>query len=235
MFLSVNLEFLNFQVCLNLHHLIEFTIKIIFLFHFKLAVTVCNLNPVHKTRFCESKNISKPENVEKILCASLDSLMEVCNVYKLLEDLVADGEKICKGTDTKRKKGGIKRIRPPFNRTSNRRKPINTSSTFVQMNDDDPFLDKCSEYIMDKLSDLESSNEIQNVEKKQRNRRQINFRSIFKVIRALSTGQFNSFREILEVFGISGNYLIQIVLIVLIAYNVDIFCFHHFSSFHLIR
>lgn len=187
------------------------------------AVTVCNLNPVHKTRFCSAKNISKPENIEKILCASLDSLMEVCNVYKLLEDLVAQGEKICKGNDSgKRRKGGLPK-RKPFNRTSAsgppKRRPNMTSSTVVQLDDDDPFLNKCGEYILDKLAEMETfespidlqvdSKAKSKVKSKDetnhhRQKRQINFRNIFRVIRALSTGQFNSFSEIFSIFGISG-------------------------------
>ena len=129
--------------------------------------------------------------------------MEVCNVYKLLEDLVIEGEKICKGTESKRRKGGgLKR----FNRTgSNRRKPNMTSSTIVQLDDDDPFLNKCGEYILDKLSELEPAYE---QGERKRQKRQINIRSIFRVIRALSTGQFNSFREIFEVFGISGKFFL---------------------------
>lgn len=166
------------------------------------AVTVCNLNPVHKTRFCSAKNISKPENIEKILCASLDSLMEVCNVYKLLEDLVAQGEKICKGNDGGKRRKGVPK-RKPFNRTSPnapKKRPNMTSSTLVQLDDDDPFLNKCGEYILDKLAELETFESKAN----RRQKRQINFRSIFRVLRALSTGQFNSFSEIFSIFGISG-------------------------------
>ena len=164
---------------------------------------------MHKTRFCRTKNINKPENIEKILCASLDSLMEVCNVYKLLEDLVAEGEKICKNNENKRRKGGIPK-RKPVNRTttinSNKRKPASsnlTASTIVQLDEEDPFLNKCGEYIMDKLSEFDGFDSIA-IKKGGRQKRQINFRSIFRVIRALSNGQFNSFSEIFAVFGISG-------------------------------
>lgn len=134
--------------------------------------------------------------------------MEVCNVYKLLEDLVAEGETICRGTENKRRKGGgIKR--KPLNRTGgpNKKRPNMTSSTVVQFDEEDPFLNKCGEYIMDKLSELDPAYELQGERKRQK--RQINLRSIFRVIRALSTGQFNSFREIFEVFGISGDFLIS--------------------------
>lgn len=127
--------------------------------------------------------------------------MEVCNVYKLLEDLVAQGEKICKGSDGKRRKGAPKRKQ--FNRTTvngPKRRPNMTSATVVQLDEDDPFLAKCEEYLMDKLAELEPFDAKTN----KRQKRQINFRNLFRVLRALSTGQFNSFSEIFAVFGISG-------------------------------
>ena len=130
--------------------------------------------------------------------------MEVCNVYKLLEDLVAQGEKICKGNDSKRRKGVPKR-KPPFNRTTAsggpKKRPNMTSATVVQLDDDDPFLNKCEDYIMNKLAELEP---VVDSKTNRRPKRQINFRNIFRVLRALSTGQFNSFSEIFAIFGISG-------------------------------
>lgn len=47
------------------------------------AVTVCNLNAVHRGRFCTSKNVKKPENVAKILCANLGDLLDSCEVSKV--------------------------------------------------------------------------------------------------------------------------------------------------------
>ena len=62
------------------------------------GVTVCNLNPVHRGRFCSSKEIEKPENVEKILCATLTDLFEVCKITESLKDLVDEGRLICTGS-----------------------------------------------------------------------------------------------------------------------------------------
>lgn len=132
--------------------------------------------------------------------------MEVCNVYKLLEDLVIEGEKICKNNDNKRRKG----IKPSFNRFNRtkptKKKPNITSSTIFQFDEDDPFLNKCADYITDLTSDKfdPNDNELNSNINRRRQKRQINFRSIFRVIRALSTGQFNSFSEIFQIFGISG-------------------------------
>ena len=74
------------------------------------AVTVCNLNPVHRGRFCTS-DLEKPANIEQILCSSLSDLFEVCKITEALEDLVQDGKDICEGkkSDKKSKKRGFKR------------------------------------------------------------------------------------------------------------------------------
>lgn len=116
------------------------------------------------------------------------------------------GETICKGNDNKRKKG----VKPSFNRFNRTRptkkKPQNlTSSTILQFDENDPFLNKCADYLLDLTDklDLSDANDL-NVNLNRRQKRQINFRSIFRVIRALSTGQFNSFSEIFQIFGISG-------------------------------
>lgn len=78
------------------------------------AVTVCNLNPVHRERFCSS-DLEKPENIDKILCSSLTDLFEVCKITEALEDLVQEGKDICEGkkADKKTKKRGFKKPRSP--------------------------------------------------------------------------------------------------------------------------
>lgn len=81
------------------------------------AVTVCNLNPVHRGRFCSS-DLPKPENIQMILCSSLTDLFEVCRITESLEDLVQEGRDICtgkKGNDKKKKSNrrGIKRPKSP--------------------------------------------------------------------------------------------------------------------------
>jgi hypothetical protein len=48
------------------------------------AVTVCNLNSVHRGRFCNNKRVEKPENVAKILCANLGDLLDSCEISKVL-------------------------------------------------------------------------------------------------------------------------------------------------------
>ncbi|RWS27383.1 amiloride-sensitive sodium channel alpha subunit-like protein, partial [Leptotrombidium deliense] len=62
------------------------------------AVTVCNLNPVHRGRFCSNMNIEKPPQVETILCATLDTVLEVCEISKTLESLLEEGKEICLGS-----------------------------------------------------------------------------------------------------------------------------------------
>ena len=47
------------------------------------AVTVCNLNAVHRGRFCNNKDIEKPHNVAKILCANLGDLLDSCEISKV--------------------------------------------------------------------------------------------------------------------------------------------------------
>ena len=47
------------------------------------AVTVCNLNAVHRGRFCNNKQIEKPQNVAKILCANLGDLLDSCEISKV--------------------------------------------------------------------------------------------------------------------------------------------------------
>ena len=47
------------------------------------AVTVCNLNAVHRGRFCNNKEIEKPHNVAKILCANLGDLLDSCEISKV--------------------------------------------------------------------------------------------------------------------------------------------------------
>lgn len=69
------------------------------------GVTICNLNPVHRGRFC-SKEIEKPDNIRRILCASLMDLFEVCKITEALEQLVDDGRKICEGGKSRRGGGG---------------------------------------------------------------------------------------------------------------------------------
>lgn len=52
------------------------------------AVTVCNLNAVHRGRFCNTKNVKKPEVVSKILCANLGDLLDSCEISKVSDKLI---------------------------------------------------------------------------------------------------------------------------------------------------
>lgn len=44
------------------------------------AITICNLNPVHRGRFCAAEHIDKPDLVKNILCANLGDLLNACKV-----------------------------------------------------------------------------------------------------------------------------------------------------------
>ena len=94
------------------------------------AVTICNLNAVHRGRFCFNKRIDKPSNVEQILCASLNDLLEVCKISDALDELVIEGEKICtNGKSRARKVSPVADIRPktrPRPQFNNRRRPVTT-------------------------------------------------------------------------------------------------------------
>ncbi|KAI1292797.1 Degenerin mec-4 [Halotydeus destructor] len=92
------------------------------------AVTVCNLNAVHRGRYCSNKDIMKPENIEKILCASLNDLLDVCKIHEVLDDLVKEGERICLGKKKERRKGArktTKGTRKPGTRSPRRTGPGN--------------------------------------------------------------------------------------------------------------
>lgn len=77
------------------------------------AVTVCNLNPIHRGRFCSSSDIAKPENIDKIICTDLTDLFQVCKITESLRDLVDDGRAICEGSGSA---SGSRRRRRPRNR-----------------------------------------------------------------------------------------------------------------------
>ncbi|RWS14312.1 amiloride-sensitive sodium channel alpha subunit-like protein [Dinothrombium tinctorium] len=61
------------------------------------GVTVCNLNPVHRGRFCSNEDIEKPIQVETILCATLETVLEVCEISKTVDSLLEEGAEICTG------------------------------------------------------------------------------------------------------------------------------------------
>lgn len=44
------------------------------------AITICNLNLVHRGRFCSAKHIDKPEIIENILCAKIGDTLNQCNI-----------------------------------------------------------------------------------------------------------------------------------------------------------
>ena len=61
------------------------------------AVTVCNLNPVHRHRFCTYDRLEKPRSLHLVLCSSMSDLLRVCNVTRDLHRLVQQGKRICEG------------------------------------------------------------------------------------------------------------------------------------------
>lgn len=96
------------------------------------AVTVCNLNPIHRGRFCSSNDISKPENIDKIVCTDLTDLFEVCKITESLKDLVEEGRAICEGTSSNsgssRKKQNRKLATPKKRKTQNTTSNSNTNT-----------------------------------------------------------------------------------------------------------
>lgn len=44
------------------------------------AITICNLNLVHRSRFCAAKNVEKPEIIENILCAKIGDMLNQCKI-----------------------------------------------------------------------------------------------------------------------------------------------------------
>lgn len=47
------------------------------------AITICNLNLVHRGRFCAAKDIEKPEIIENILCAKIGDMLNQCEISKV--------------------------------------------------------------------------------------------------------------------------------------------------------
>ena len=279
-------------------------------------MTVCNLNPLHRGRFCRAQ-LPKPPALQQVLCASLDSLMQVCGIYELLNQLVTQGERICNaGTSGGRRRHpdrGKKQnttsstvARPSKQKPSknedkkrrpyrNKKKPLRNqendgkskrldsingeeqgysmtgtesaapsdkeeksddfddnlgdlkmeeekrTNLVSKLNLDDNFWGEIEAVLNEKPSELErliqhgletdAKEEFQNnseledegdsaqtenknkrkspiVNKSQQNQkrspRQINYRTIFRVLHSLVTGRFSSFRQILEMFGITG-------------------------------
>lgn len=59
------------------------------------AVTICNLNLVHRGRFCASKEIDKPEIIENILCANIGDLLNSCEISNMMDELLEKGQETC--------------------------------------------------------------------------------------------------------------------------------------------
>ena len=59
------------------------------------AVTICNLNLVHRGRFCASKEIDKPEIIENILCANIGDLLNSCEISNMMDELLVKGQETC--------------------------------------------------------------------------------------------------------------------------------------------
>lgn len=89
------------------------------------AVTVCNLNPIHRGRFCSAADIFKPESIDKIVCTDLTDLFQVCKITESLRDLVEDGRAICEGTGSSGSRG---RRRPRTRKVTTRRRPSTEAS-----------------------------------------------------------------------------------------------------------
>lgn len=61
------------------------------------AITICNLNPVHRGRFCSLREseIEKPSDVDQILCANLDKMLDLCEISGFLNEILDEGRNIC--------------------------------------------------------------------------------------------------------------------------------------------
>ena len=59
------------------------------------AVTICNLNLVHRGRFCAAKDLDKPEIIENILCANIGDLLNTCEISKMMDELLEKGQETC--------------------------------------------------------------------------------------------------------------------------------------------
>ncbi|KAF7495560.1 Amiloride-sensitive sodium channel subunit gamma [Sarcoptes scabiei] len=70
------------------------------------AITICNLNLVHRSRFCASKHLKKPEVIENILCAKIGDMLNQCKIPSLMEDLMHRGETICELKQTRSARRG---------------------------------------------------------------------------------------------------------------------------------
>ncbi|KAH7643354.1 amiloride-sensitive sodium channel alpha subunit-like protein [Dermatophagoides farinae] len=70
------------------------------------AITICNLNLVHRSRFCAAKNVEKPEIIENILCAKIGDMLNQCKISNMMEDLMDQGESICGLKKTSSEPGG---------------------------------------------------------------------------------------------------------------------------------
>lgn len=44
------------------------------------AITICNLNLVHRGRFCAANHIEKPEIIDNILCAKIGDMLNECKI-----------------------------------------------------------------------------------------------------------------------------------------------------------
>lgn len=44
------------------------------------AITICNLNLVHRGRFCAAEHIEKPEIIKNVLCVNIGDLLNSCKI-----------------------------------------------------------------------------------------------------------------------------------------------------------
>uniref|UniRef100_T1KCT8 Uncharacterized protein n=1 Tax=Tetranychus urticae TaxID=32264 RepID=T1KCT8_TETUR len=129
--IQIVLEFLSFPIIVNVlvadSRVLPFP-----------AVTICNLNPVHRSRFCayQDENINKPVDVESILCANLDKMLDLCEISSFLNELLDQGREICLPNSVNRRPNRPRPINFPFNnstRNINRgRSPISLRTDKIQ-------------------------------------------------------------------------------------------------------
>ncbi|KAJ6225061.1 hypothetical protein RDWZM_003606 [Blomia tropicalis] len=94
------------------------------------AVTICNLNLVHRGRFCASKEIDKPEIIENILCANIGDLLNTCEISNMMNELLEKGQETCGVKDT-----GQASTQSGTTNTTNRRRGPTRGKRQLQLRD----------------------------------------------------------------------------------------------------
>lgn len=100
------------------------------------AVTICNLNLVHRGRFCASKDIDKPEIIENILCANIGDLLNSCEISNMMDELLEKGQETCGVKVTPFEGNSVNQTSaPPVVASSSRRRGQSRGKRQLQLRD----------------------------------------------------------------------------------------------------